>query len=242
MYATCNGGNFTVNALDPGSSYDPPTGDAATDLCYCSTVGYSLLSGLCICHQLVDMGGRLHRDLASLDFPNPVPSGIRVPHWSILDVTTENSWNPADSLSAGDTPEILPGSRIGPTPSSGGKSSKAGAIAGGIAGGVAAIAIVIVVIFYLRRSQVPPAMSAGVGVSQSQQPLSDEVSPSGSPTTMRFYDPSDPTTFPGYQGSPHSPDISSQAHMSSYIGTGSSLGHTQTSLPQAMGYHGHPTV
>ena len=86
-----------------------------------------------------------------------------------------------------DTPEILPGSRIGPTPSSGGKSSNAGVIAGGIAGGVAAIAIVIVVIFYLRRSQAPPAMSAGVDASQSQQPLSDEVSSSGSPTTMRFY-------------------------------------------------------
>ncbi|KAH9991391.1 hypothetical protein BJV77DRAFT_1068354 [Russula vinacea] len=178
--------------------------------------------------------------LPAPSFPNPVPSGIYVPHWALLDVTNENNWNPNKSYAAGDTPELGPDTLIGPSsiPSAGG-SSNTGAIAGGAVGGVAVIAIVIAAIFYLRR---PSAMSAGVG---AQQPLSDQIaspSSSGSPTTMRFYDPSDPTTFPGYQGSPHSPGISSQAHMSSYIGTGSSLGHTQTSLPQAMGYHGHPTV
>jgi hypothetical protein len=78
-----------------------------------------------------------------------------------------------------------------PTPLPSGRSSKAGAIAGGVAGGIAAITIVIAAIFYLRRrSQATSAASAGVGASQSQQPLSDEIvspSSSGSPTTMKFY-------------------------------------------------------
>ena len=145
----------------------------------------------------------------------------------------------------------------------------AGGAAGGVA--VIAI-IIGAIFYLRRRSQAPPVVSAGVAASQSQQPLSDRIpspgSPSsiGSPMTMRFYvrnfvscvalvfscvtvfllpytqDPSDPTTFPGSEGRPLSPDISSQAHMSSYFGTGSSLGHTQTSLPQATGYHGYPIV
>jgi hypothetical protein len=113
-----------------------------------------------------------------------------------------------------DTPEVLPGSLIGPSsvsttatsslhPSSTGsstptplptsKSSNVGAIAGGAVAGVAVIIVVIAAIFYLRRrrrSQVRSAMSAGVGVSQSQQPLSGKVVPpssSGLPISTKLY-------------------------------------------------------
>jgi hypothetical protein len=264
--------DFNVSSLPPGSSYGSPGSSEAANLCYCNTVGYSLVSACAACQG----GGyaawstwvaSCTKTLPPPSFPNPVPSGTRVPHWALLDVTDENYWNPNKSYSAGDTPEVGSGSLIGPssmsatpthslnpsssstgspTPLPSGRSSKAGAIAGGVAGGIAAITIVIAAIFYLRRrSQATSAASAGVGASQSQQPLSDEIvspSSSGSPTTMKFYDPNDPTTFPGYQGSPHSQDIPYQAPMSSYIGTGSSLGNTQTSLPRTMGYRGHPTV
>jgi hypothetical protein len=109
---------------------------------------------------------------------------------------------------------------------------------------------------------------ADVSASQPQSPA-DEVAPSlsGSPITMKFYvrdfgfcvelvcshvlfffpykDPDDPTTYPGYQGDPHSQDIPSQVTMSSNIGTGNTLADTQSSIPQAglaRGYHGLPIV
>ncbi|KAF8465590.1 hypothetical protein DFH94DRAFT_354245 [Russula ochroleuca] len=274
LMATCDGGKYTLSPLAPGYVYYGPYGVADADLCYCNTVGYSLFSacGACQGQEWITWSEwvtNCTKVLPPSSFPNPVPSGIRVPHWALLDVSNENDWNPNKSYYAGDTPEAGPGSLISPssvpsgvsttptyslnpsstgspTPLPGGGSSNTGAIAGGVVGGVAVIAAAIAAIFYLRRrSRATSAVSAGVGASQSQQPLSDEVVPpssSGSPTTMRFYDPNDRTTFPGYQGSPHSPDILSQAPMSSYIGTRSTLGNTQTSLPQAMGYHGHPTV
>ncbi|KAH9991388.1 hypothetical protein BJV77DRAFT_962867 [Russula vinacea] len=278
LMATCDSGSYNIPPLsNPGSWYYPPGSEAAADLCYCNTVGYSLFSACSACqngifftcghvvsfstpmaHILViswsDWVTNCTKVLPPSSFPNPVPSGIRVPHWALLDVThcnhnaiqNENNWNPSESYAAGDTPEVLPGSLIGPssvsttatslhpsstgssTPLPTGKSSNTGAIAGGAAA-------------------VPSesAMSAGVGASQSQQPLSDEVVPPsscGSPVSMKFYDPNDPTTFPMYQGRPQSQDIPSQVPMSLSIGTGSTLGNTQTSLPQTMGYHGHPTV
>ncbi|KAH9991387.1 hypothetical protein BJV77DRAFT_539475 [Russula vinacea] len=203
-------------------------------------------------------------------FPNPVPSGFFVPQWALLDVTNENNWNLNESYSVGDTPEAGPGSLIGPsesgvsnvsaTPTSyfdpsstgppppfpGGGGPNGLAIAGGVIGGFAGIAIVIAVISRLQRSSLAPSsVSAGVGASLSQQPSSSDVVPppsSGSSTTMELQDPNDPTTFSGYQGNPQSPDIASQAPLSSNIGPGSTLGNTQTSLPQAVGHHGHSTV
>jgi hypothetical protein len=58
---------------------------------------------------------------------------------------------------------------------------------------------------------------------------------------MKFYDPNDPTTFPGYQGGPRSLDTpsASQVPLSSYVGSGSTLGGMQPS-PRARGYHGYP--
>jgi hypothetical protein len=170
-----------------------------------------------------------------------------------------------------DSPELGPGSVIGPAavsvhptssstglPISGGGSSKGGAIAGGIIGAVAAITIVIAAVFYLRRRSQAP--SAVVGTSHPLRPMSIEGAPS--PTATKFYvrtfvprvslvrphvprfflflytqDPSDPTTFPG-----HSQDIPYQGPMSSYIGTGSTPGNTQTSLPPARGYDGRPIL
>ena len=74
-----------------------------------------------------------------------------------------------------------------------GRSSNASTIASGVGGGVAVIGAAIAALAYLRgHSQSPPAESdsAGVGASQSQQPLSDDVVPSrssGSSMRMGLY-------------------------------------------------------
>ncbi|KAH9992128.1 hypothetical protein BJV77DRAFT_453678 [Russula vinacea] len=149
-----------------------------------------------------------------------------------------------------------------PAPTHTGSSTNVGAIAGGVVGGVVAISIAAaaIVFFFMRRQrpQAPSAAVPGVGPYQQpmdeiQRPLTDyetytsSVPASSLPGTpivpMRLYDPSDPTTYPGYQGPPQSP-ATPEGPVPSHIGTTNSLATMQTSLshPGPQGYHGLPTV
>ncbi|KAF8463026.1 hypothetical protein DFH94DRAFT_481974 [Russula ochroleuca] len=151
MLGTCNGGTFTITPLQQGYLYYGPSGIDDSNLCKCSTVGYSLLSACGGCQGQTwvtwsEYSFNCTRTLPPSQFPNPVPSGIRVPHWALLDVTNENLWDFNKSYAAGgenslaclfpcycftpvltfiDSPELAPGSTPGPSsPSS--PSSKAG--------------------------------------------------------------------------------------------------------------------
>ncbi|KAF8465587.1 hypothetical protein DFH94DRAFT_354215 [Russula ochroleuca] len=267
LMSTCSGGQFTLMPLLPNYTYPDPTSTAA-NLCYCSTVGYSLFSACALCQegQWTDWSTwvtNCTRTMPPTSFPNPVPSGIWVPQWAHVNITIWNYWSPNTSFQVGDSPEFGPGSIIGPSnasvtssskasstglptpPPSNGSSVNSAAIAGGVVGSIVGVSIVLMAIFYLRRrSRARAAASADASASQPQQPQSDEVAPlsSSEPPIMKFYDPDDPTTFPGYQGGPDSQDVPSQVPTSSNIGTRNTLANTQTSLPQASGYHGLPTV
>ncbi|KAH9976938.1 hypothetical protein BJV77DRAFT_573141 [Russula vinacea] len=233
---------YAFDLLPQGYSYSGPDSYDASNLCYCNTVSYSLFSACGACQGQKWINWSLWvtnctKILPPSLFPNPIPSGISVPRWASLDVTIENDWNASKSYAVGDTPEASGSSLISPSSifgvsssvlvspttsssadSSGGSSSNAGTIAGGIIGVIVALIIIpAAVILYLRRRlKARAAMPADVIASHSQPPQSDEVAPSlsGSPITMKFYDPNDPTTFPGYQGDPHSQDIPSQVTMS----------------------------
>jgi hypothetical protein len=79
-----------------------PRGPDNSNLCECSTVGYSLFS-LCVACQgeiWITCGYFVSSFQSSQQktyceshcnwlagFPNPVPSGIRVPQWALIDVT-----------------------------------------------------------------------------------------------------------------------------------------------------------
>jgi len=146
-----------------------------------------------------------------------------------------------------------------PTPTK--SSSNVGAIAGGVVGGVAAISIAVVAVFFFlrrQRAKAPSSTYAVGGMPQPQmdeyrQPLSDDgtgtyIPPStpGTPvTSMKLYDPSDPTTFPGYQPSGPGSDVTTPPPFSPYntgAGAGNTLANMQTSAPGTPGYHGLPTV
>jgi len=242
MLATCFSGTYTLDPLPSGYTYSGPY---HANKCDCSTVVYSLISACVACQGDDPSSWSTYvtnctstTTMPPSQFPNPVPPGIRVPHWAILDVTNENHWNANKSYAAGDTPEYGPGAIFGasgvytssasasPTPSqlapshSGGHG---GAIAGGVIGGIAIISIIsLAAIFYLRRGRSEPILDDG------------EVAPSSvSPTTMKFYDPDDPTTFPGYQGP------SATAPSSSHVGSGSTLGMQTSPHPRGQ-YSGFP--
>ncbi|KAH9976940.1 hypothetical protein BJV77DRAFT_1053249 [Russula vinacea] len=246
LMSTCSGGQYTLMPLQPNYTY-PGATSAAANLCYCSTVGYSLFSACAFCQEgfWVDWSTwvtNCSRTMPPTSFPNPVPSGIWVPQWAHINITIYNYWSNNTAFQVGDSPEFGPGSIIGPSnasvtptpPPSKSSSVNAGAIAGGVVGFIVVVLIVLVAIFYLRRrSWARAAASADVDASQQQQPESDEVAPLSMSEPPRIYDPDDPTTFPV---------IPPQLPMSSNIETRNSLANSQASQPQVGGYHGHPTV
>jgi len=118
LESTCAGGTFSIPALQPGSSYSGPTGSDDSDLCKCNTVVYSLLSACDACQggqwlSWADYKYNCTTVLSPSSFPNPVPAGTSVPHWALIDVTAEGTWDAVLSLAAGDTPEAGPGTTIG---------------------------------------------------------------------------------------------------------------------------------
>ncbi|KAI0270212.1 hypothetical protein BGY98DRAFT_268172 [Russula aff. rugulosa BPL654] len=233
MMSTCDGGSFTVNPLQPGSMYGGPSDVGNSNFCICSTIGYSLISACAGCQgenwiswsQYVT---NCTDTLPPSSFPNPIPSGTRVPQWALLDVTNENFWDFNKSYATGDSPEIGPGTVLGASGSSVSvsasttgssntgtslpvreHSSNAGAIAGGVIAGIAAISILVAaLLFYLRRrrSLEPIVVFEGDGarhMDQVQLPMSDQWTVVETlPETMappKPYNPDDPTTYPEYQ-------------------------------------------
>ncbi|KAI0297400.1 hypothetical protein BC826DRAFT_165519 [Russula brevipes] len=173
LLSTCHGGSFTLDPLQPGHPYSGPSGVDNGDLCKCNTVTYSLLSACDACQQEAWIPFSRYvwnctTVLPPSSFPNPIPSGTRLPQWTLLDVTSENNWNANKSFTVGDSPEIGPGTALSPlggsgigpkgttSPSSSPTSSHSeggshtGAIVGGVIGGTVAIAIVGIATFYLR--------------------------------------------------------------------------------------------
>jgi len=172
LQSTCSGGSWDLEPLLPG----------------CSTVTYSLLSACSSC-QVGRWGpwSQYSTNCTQIrqpsTFPNPVPNGIRVPKWALLDITVEDSWAPSKASAVGGTPEVGPGgvmglsgvytidqtdtgtqSTIGPTatqstgnstspPNPPVKKSSVGAIAGGTITGVAAIAAAGLTTFSRQRKR-----------------------------------------------------------------------------------------
>ncbi|KAH9984286.1 hypothetical protein BJV77DRAFT_200294 [Russula vinacea] len=136
MLGTCTGGSFTIGPLPPGYSYLGPSSADGSNLCFCNTVEYSLTSACGGCQGRTwvtwsEFSFNCTRILPPSQFPNPVPAGMSVPNWALLDVTKENNWDfnksvdassgPADGygVPAGSTPGSLsPPSNTSSTPSS----------------------------------------------------------------------------------------------------------------------------
>ncbi|KAI0250831.1 hypothetical protein BJV78DRAFT_1282904 [Lactifluus subvellereus] len=122
LLATCSGGSSVIPPLDPGNWYSVFANDG--NLCVCNTVAYSLLSACGACQQDTWTTWSQYslnctntmRPVSS--FPNPVPSGTRVPQWALLDVTFENNWSISKSFAVGDSPELTPGMVISPSSAS----------------------------------------------------------------------------------------------------------------------------
>ncbi|KAI9444025.1 hypothetical protein H4582DRAFT_2071622 [Lactarius indigo] len=142
-------------------------------------------------------------------YPNSIPTGTRIPHWAYLEVSLADTWNATAAQSAGDTPEgtarptssstSVPGSSTSPSSSSNKSSSSTGAIAGGVVGGVVGATVLVgLIIWYIRRrrwrtvARPSPFMTDGPHMAAAFG-LQD---PGTSASMPKYYDPSDPSTFP----------------------------------------------
>ncbi|KAH9973127.1 hypothetical protein BGW80DRAFT_1459437 [Lactifluus volemus] len=178
---------FNLQALPQGYSYTGPTSDDNTT-CKCSTVVYSLLSACDACQgqwwpDWYQYSPECTNGQPASSFPNPVPGGIRVPNWALIDITIEGNWDYSQSYTVGDLPEVLSGGMIkgvstssvvpsstvaastsssisssepavSSTSSPSSGSSNRGAIAWGVAGGLVAVsAAALILFFFLRRKR-----------------------------------------------------------------------------------------
>ncbi|KAI0290704.1 hypothetical protein BC826DRAFT_1025820 [Russula brevipes] len=210
LMSTCNGGSFTIDSLQPGYSYTGPSGIDNSNLCKCSTIAYSLISACDACQSETwitwsEYSFNCTKTMPPSTFPNPVPSGTRVPQWALMDVTLENNWNSNKSLAVGDSPEVAPGTSIGASNSSGSasgsasghpstsaagssstsststspsptkSSSNVGAIVGGVVGGIAAIGIASLAAVCFLRRRRPTAPSTAYASTGALQPPMDEI-------------------------------------------------------------------
>ncbi|KAI9462907.1 hypothetical protein BJY52DRAFT_1255950 [Lactarius psammicola] len=206
---------FAIAPLPQGSLYRGPDAGRG-NLCVCNTVVYSLVSACGACQgssQWIQWSQWiLNCTTVSTagTYPNSIPAGTRVPRWAYLDVSTADSWDATAAQSAGDSPEgtqtvsstsstSAPSSSTSPSSSSNKNSSSTGAIAGGVVGGVVAATLLVgLIVWYTRRrrwravARPSPFMTDAPHMAEAFG-LPD---PGTSAAIPKYYDPSDPSTFP----------------------------------------------
>jgi len=216
LEATCNSGLFDIVPLPQGSLYRGPNA-GQDNLCVCNSIVYSLVSACGACQgatswiQWSEWHVNCSTSSAAGTYPNSIPAGTRVPHWAYLDVSVADTWNATAAQSAGDSPEDAPSttsstsstSRSSSSAGSGSGSNKSssntGAIAGGVVGGVLGATLLVgLIIWYTRRrrwrsvARPSPFMTDEPHVAEAFG-----IPDPGVSTSMpKFYDPSDPSTYP----------------------------------------------
>lgn len=214
LESTCRNGQFEIPALPPGSMYGGPYGGQG-NTCICSTIVYSLVSACAGCQgsSWIEWDTWAYNCTAvdpPTQYPNPIPAGTSVPHWAYLNLTgTNGTWDALAAQNAGDSPEATPSpiSTIQPSQtaqapaastssSSPSKSpSHSGAIAGGVVGGIVGASLLVGVIFwYLRRRRSRAEARPTLYTDNAAEVSGTFNAPS--PSIGKYYDPTDPTTFP----------------------------------------------
>ncbi|KAI9459703.1 hypothetical protein BJY52DRAFT_1265144, partial [Lactarius psammicola] len=267
LMATCYNGEYSIPSIpDPTYGYLGPSITQSTNKCDCSTVSFNLFSACSTCQGGTTTGPIIRKNctitVKPSTFPNKVPPQTRVPQWALQDPTIENRWDVDEAIAIGDSPEIPPGKKVG----SSGSGSNTGAIVGGVVGGVVAIAATAGLVFIFRRRRRRAQAQAQVQAqTQPAAPVVNDASPPPSASHMSqvplaasyghttdslrasYYDPDNPSTYPGHQGVPTSTsdmNPSNVSHNENLNGNNiaslnaNNIANVQTSL--VPGYHGLP--
>ncbi|PIL36824.1 hypothetical protein GSI_00514 [Ganoderma sinense ZZ0214-1] len=177
-----------VYPLSPGYHYNTPLDNSQSATpCRCNTVLFSTIAACATCQgqeEYIVPWSTYSQNCSTVyvqKYPATIPSGTSIPAWAYLDITTNNTFNPAAaqavasqnapdstapstaSQTAGATsltaaPSATSGSNGAPSTgqnsgSTSKKSSNVGPIVGGVVGGIAAIVLIGVVVFFVLRSR-----------------------------------------------------------------------------------------
>ncbi|KAJ8078917.1 hypothetical protein PM082_013201 [Marasmius tenuissimus] len=225
----CNGGDFTLPALNVSQSYLGPTVATANN-CRCNSVFYSLLSACAACQGRSYLKWSVYQtncsNVYNSEFPNDIPAGTAVPGWAYIDISPSDGFDATRAQASASAPESTgtpkptqpntPSALVSPTSQpeeSSSSKSNAGAIAGGVVGGIAGLAIIALLLFwFMRRRKARPRVVSDIDapfdVNTGNLPTSPDPTRVGSPFSAntqaipkpRLYDPSDPSTFPDAMG------------------------------------------
>jgi len=211
LSSECSNGEFTIPQLAQGNNYPGPSGGVSEDICQCNTVLYSVISACAGCQMGIwlswdDWSANCSSSAPMATFPQSITSSTRVPAWAFLNVTATAPWDNITSCSfssSGGFPESVGTFRPSFAPQySAGAHMRAGVIAGVVVGAtVAGLLAIAAGVWYLvrRRRQRTP-------ISNKRPPPNGgterDVTGSGyesvpwTPQSDKFYDPSDPSTYP----------------------------------------------
>ncbi|KAF9647246.1 hypothetical protein BDM02DRAFT_3261818 [Thelephora ganbajun] len=184
-------------------------------------------------------------DVYVTQYPQSIPVDTAIPHWAFLNYTVQNAFDPAAAKSAGGQPEVLAPvpstvSLSSSSTSSGSstmitedpiststgqgnhdqtnKPSNVGAIVGGVIGGLAVLAAFGVGIWiFLRKRAIARVDEDYPGHTT----YSTDAITSGhhvSPSQVRLYDPSDPSTYPTLSGYDPSEEYTTLPNKGHYTG------------------------
>ncbi|KAI9459704.1 hypothetical protein BJY52DRAFT_1265151, partial [Lactarius psammicola] len=251
LMATCYNGEYSISSIrGPTYAYLGPSILQSTNKCDCSTVSFNLFSACSKCQGGATSSWTYYSENCTISYPPQT----RVPQWVLQDTTIKNRWDVTEAIAIGDSPEIPSGKMIG----SSGSGSNTGAIVGGVVGGVAAIVATASLVFIFRRrrrraqaqaqaqAQTQPAASAVNDASpppsashMSQVPLAASNGHTTDSLRASYYDPDNPSTYPGHQGVLTSmSDVNTSVVSHNEHLNGNSIASMQTSRPH--GYHGRP--
>ncbi|KAH9005548.1 hypothetical protein EDB86DRAFT_3061759 [Lactarius hatsudake] len=214
LEATCGTGLFTIEPLPQGSLYRGPNANQS-NLCECNTVVYSLVSACGACQGSSEWiqwsQWYINCTTVSTDgtYPNSIPAGTRIPHWAYLTVSISNNFFFPFNLIFGakDTPEgtattvssstSVPSASTSSSSSSNKSSSSTGAIAGGVVGGVVGATVLVgLIIWYTRRRRWRTVARPSPFMTDAPHMAAAFGLPDPGTSVPKYYDPSDPSTFP----------------------------------------------
>ncbi|KAH8116796.1 hypothetical protein DFH11DRAFT_1132575 [Phellopilus nigrolimitatus] len=205
LAAACNGGQYSVSAIEKGQHYIGPTADLVTP-CLCSSVTYMMMGACSTCQNTTvitwEDWSSACSDVYFDTYPEDINQDTAVPGWAFENVTASNDiFNPSNALSdnapestatRSQTTQTGTGTNAfnsatatspvgGSNGSSGSSGTNAGAIAGGVVGGVVGAALIALGVFFLlrhQRNQHTRVIGGGAGTDLASSPY-DGPSPGG---------------------------------------------------------------
>ncbi|KAI9455002.1 hypothetical protein BJY52DRAFT_692191 [Lactarius psammicola] len=217
LAAQCSNGQFTIPQLAAGNRYTGPSGGTSNDICQCNTVLYSAISACAGCQKgkwssYDEWTANCSSRATMSTFPQAITNSTRVPAWAFLNVTTSQPWDNITACNFGGTPESVGTFRPSFAPQySTGAALSAGVIAGVAAGVTVAglVAIAAGVWYLVRRHRRRQTQKGNVKPSSTGGSTQDKTGYESVPWTpqsdMKFYNPSDPSTYPNLVVIPGSP-------------------------------------